>query len=75
MPQRTLFQGWEAASARSRAALEDLWGALIDDEAVISFTNAMTEMTKGVTGLVKAFGGLPGILATVSTLMTRTFSN
>ena len=73
--QEIYAQGWEAASARSRAALEDLWGALIDDEAVISFTNAMTEMTKGVTGLVKAFGGLPGILATVSSLMTRTFSN
>jgi len=42
---------------------------------MISFTNGMTKMTEGVTGLVKAFGGLPGILATVSALMTRTFSN
>ena len=73
--QEIYAQGWEAASARSRAALEELWSALIDDEAVISFTNAMTKMTEGVTGLVKAFGGLPGILATVSSLMTRTFSN
>lgn len=73
--QEIYAQGWEAASKRSRAALEELWNVLIDDEAIISFTNGMTKMTEGVTGLVKAFGGLPGILATISTLMTRTFSN
>lgn len=73
--QEIYAQGWEAASARSRAALEELWSALIDDEAMIAFTNGMTKMTEGVTGLVKAFGGLPGILATVSSLMARTFSN
>lgn len=73
--QEIYAQGWEAASKRSRAALEELWDVLIDDEAMISFTNGMTKMTEGVTGLVKAFGGLPGILATVSALMTKTFSN
>lgn len=73
--QEIYAQGWEAARDRSRAALEELWDVLIDDEAMISFTNGMTKMTESVTGLVKAFGGLPGILATVSTLMTRTFSN
>lgn len=73
--QEIYAQGWEAASKRSRAALEELWNVLINDEAIISFTNGMTKMTEGVTGLVKAFGGLPGILATVSALMTKTFSN
>lgn len=73
--QEIYAQGWEAARDRSRAALEELWDVLIDDEAMISFTNGMTKMTESVTGLVKAFGGLPGILATVSALMARTFSN
>lgn len=68
-------EGWEAASQRSKAALEELYQTLLNDKGFIALTNGLTSVTQAVTTLVSAMGGLPGILSTVGMIATRVFSH
>ena len=67
-------EGWEAASQRSKAALEGLYQTLLNDKGFIALTDGLTSITKAVTTLVSAMGGLPGILSTIGMIATKVFS-
>ena len=67
-------EGWEAAAQRSKAALEGLYQTLLNDKGFIALTDGLTTVTKAVTSLVSAMGGLPGILSTVGMIATKVFS-
>lgn len=66
-------EGYEAAAKRSKAAMEELYSTLIDDQAMIKFQNGLTKALEIVNNIVKGFGGLPGILLQVSQMITSTF--
>ena len=68
-------ESWEAASQRSKAAMEGLFQAILNDKGFITMTNAITGVTKAVTGLVGAFGGLPGLLGNIGSIAVKVFSS
>lgn len=68
-------ESWEAASERSKAALEGLYQTLLNDKGFIKLIDGLTGVTNVVTHLAKALGGLPGILGTVGMIATKVFSN
>ena len=64
--QQAIFaESWEAASQRSKAAVEGLYQTLLNDKGFIKMIDGLTAVTKAVTALAKGFGGLPGILSTI----------
>ena len=67
-------ESWEAASERSKAALEALYQTLLNDKGFISIINGLTGVTNAVTYLVDALGGLPGVLGMVGMIGTKVFS-
>ena len=68
-------ESWEAASQRSKAAMEGLFQAILNDKGFITMTNMITDVTKAVTGLVGAFGGLPGLLGNIGSIAVKVFSS
>lgn len=68
-------ESWEAASQRSKAAMEGLFQAILNDKGFITMTNVITDVTKAVTGLVGAFGGLPGLLGNIGSIAVKVFSS
>ena len=73
--QQAIFaESWEAASQRSKAAVEGLYQTLLNDKGFIKMIDGLTAVTKAVTALAKGFGGLPGILSTIGMISTKVFS-
>ena len=68
-------ESWEAASERSKAALEGLYQTLLNDKGFVKIIDGLTGVTNVVTHLAKALGGLPGILGTVGMVASKVFSN
>lgn len=66
-------ESWAAATNRTRASLEKLWGALIDDKAFISATDAIGDLVTQIANLAKGLGGFKGILLTVSGALMQAF--
>ena len=66
-------ESWEAARDRARAAAEELYTKLLDDDFFIGFLNGIEKAIDGISGLVDAFGGLRGALATIGAYVTRIF--
>lgn len=68
-------ESWKAASDRMQASFEALYSKMINDKALISFANGISKITDSVGSLIDAFGGLPGLLATIGAVATKVFSN
>lgn len=67
-------ESWEAAQKRVRAALEDIFGKVIDDKFFIELTNTIAKAVDGVSKLIDALGGVKGLLLAISALATKAFS-
>ena len=67
-------ESWEAARDRVKAATEDLYDSLINEEFFISLLNGFEKVISGIANFTDALGGLPGILSMVAAIMTRAFS-
>lgn len=65
--QNTWAEGWEAASNRARAALEDLYSQLVDDKAMIKLTNFFTALINGITHITSSFGGATNVIGMLAT--------
>ena len=65
----------EGIKEESKAAGESLSDALLDEDDIKTFYKAVTKITEFVTELVDAFGGLEGILLTVSSLLMKTYQS
>lgn len=72
--QKIYAESWEAASKRSKAALEDLYSSLINDKFFIQLTNAFTGITKEISNIIKSIGGLGGVLTGLGAILTNVFS-
>lgn len=68
-------ESWQAASDRMQASFEALYSKMVNDKALIAFANGISKITDSVGSLIDAFGGLPGLLATIGALATKVFSN
>ena len=67
-------ESWEAAQKRVRAALEDIFGKVIDDKFFIELTNTIAKAVDGVSKLIDALGGVKGLLLAIGALATKAFS-
>ena len=68
-------EGWEAAQKRVTAAAEEMYKKLLNDEFFIYVLNAVEKIIGFVDNLIDRLGGLKGLLFTVSTIVTKLFSD
>ena len=66
-------QSWEAAANRQKAAMESIYGQVINDQAMIKFTDGITGAIEGISGLIDSFGGLSGTLTKFGSIATAIF--
>lgn len=66
-------ESWEAAQKRVKAAVESVYQSLIDDKFFITLLDGTEKVITGVNNLIKAVGGLPGVLSVVATVFTNLF--
>lgn len=59
-------ESWEGASKRVKAAAEDLYDDLINDEFFINLTDGIAKLLQFIDKLIGAMGGLPGLLTLIS---------
>ena len=71
----TYAESWEAASERTKAALEGIYNSIFNDQALIKMANSTTKLLEGINDIVDGLGGLPGIVASVGTIFTTVFRN
>lgn len=68
-------ESWEAARARVRASMEDIYDSLINDDFYIGLDNAFTPILSGVADMIDALGGMRGVLAVVGLLMNQIYGD
>lgn len=64
-------ESWEGARNRVKAALEEIYGALLDDKAFIKMTDGLAGIVKYIGDLVRNMGGLKGVLPMITGLMLQ----
>lgn len=64
----------EGASNRVKSSLENLYGQVINDDAIIDMTNGLASFLEYFTGLIDALGGLGTILPAVGGLLVSAFA-
>ena len=68
-------QSFEAAQKRLKASMESLYSNLIDDQALIGLNNILEKIVSTISGVVKSFGGLEGILTGLGSVALNVFEN
>ena len=68
-------ESWEAAQERVRAAAETIYSDLLNDEAFIDILNGVEKFLTLLDNIIDSMGGLQGVLAGVSALMLKVFSD
>ena len=68
-------ESWEAASRRVKAALEEIYTALLDDTFFIKLTNTIADLTNGVGEFIKGFGGVKNILLSIASIFLVNFAH
>ncbi|MDD4804361.1 MAG: phage tail tape measure protein [Candidatus Pacebacteria bacterium] len=66
-------ESWEAAQKRVKAAAEDIYNDLLNDDFFITLLNGFEKVLTGVDDLIGGLGGLRGVLAGVSAILLRVF--
>ena len=67
-------ESWEAAQDRVRAAAENIYDSLINDEFFIDILNGFEKVLEGIGGFVDGLGGLKGIIGVVGSLFLTNFA-
>ena len=66
-------QSWEGASNRLKASAEGMYSKLIPEDTLIEATDAIAKIVDGLGEVIDSFGGLKGILLTVTTILLNKF--
>ena len=67
-------ESWEAAQKRVKAAAQDLYTTLINDEFFIKLTDGFKNVIEGVKGFINGLGGIKGLLLTLSSIFMQNFA-
>ena len=67
-------ESWEAAQNRVTTALEEIYSALINDEAFIDLLNGVEKFINFIDNIIDRLGGLKGALAAIGVIVTKVFS-
>ena len=68
-------ESWEAAQKRFRAAMQDIYAQILNDDFFIDLTNAFTKIIQSIGKVMDSFGGLKGLLPAISTLLLKMFGS
>lgn len=68
-------ESWEAAGHRVRAALENIYDSLIDEDFFVGLDNFVTPFINTIATITDAVGGLNGILAIAGNLMFKVYGD
>lgn len=66
-------ESWEAARDRVQAALESIYGALIDEDFFIGIDHGLEHLLTGVKSFVDEFGGIRSIIIALSSFILSAF--
>lgn len=66
-------KSWEAARNRVKAATEDIYDSLVNEDFFIGVADFFTPILSGVATVVDALGGMQGVLATLALLMNKIY--
>ena len=66
-------ESWEAAQKRVKAAAEDVYNSLINDDFFISLNNSLAGALKVVKGFISSLGGVKGLLISIGALLTTIY--
>ena len=67
-------ESWEAAQNRVRAAAEDIYDSLINDEFFIDLLNGFEKVLDTLGGFIDGLGGLQGVFTTIGSLFLTYFA-
>ena len=67
-------ESWEAAQDRVRAASENIYDSLINDEFFIDILNGFEHILESVGGLVDGLGGLKGVIGVIGSIFLTNFA-
>lgn len=68
-------ESWEAARDRVRAASEDIYDSLINEDFFIGLDNAMTPVLSTIATIIDSLGGMQGVAVLAATAMTSLYGN
>ena len=71
--QDTYAESWKAASDQVTASLENIYGKIINDQAIIKFTKSISDVIDTIGGLIDAFGGIGGVLGSLGAIGVKVF--
>ena len=71
--QKIWAESWEAASKRVKAASEDVYKSLINDEFFIDLNNILADLLSGFDDFIEAIGGLKTLIPLVGGLILKAF--
>ena len=66
-------ESWEAASKRVKAAAEDIFDSLLDDDFFITILNGLEDVLNGVGFIIDAAGGLQTVVAALGAALFAAF--
>ena len=72
--QNIYAESWEASSKRVKAAWEDLYNKLLDDDFFIKLNNNLSETLKLVSKIIDNMGGVKGLLTQIAPILASMFS-
>lgn len=73
--QNIYAEGWEAASQRVTASVQEIYDKLLDDDFFISLTEGFAKFIDTIGTIIDSLGGLKGILMIVGTVFLNTFQD
>ena len=72
--QEIYAESWDAASKRVQTSMEKIFDSVINDKAVIGLTDVFAGALDGVNGLINGFGGLGGVMSSVSSIFMMRYA-
>lgn len=66
-------ESWEAAQKRVRAAWQEIYTQLLDDNFFIKLTNGFGKVVESISNVIDTFNGIKGIVPLLSTALLNLF--
>lgn len=68
-------ESWEAARDRVKAASEEIYSQLLNDDFFIDLNNGFAKLLNGVSDFIDGLGGLKGVLLSLGTIALTVFKD